>query len=398
MQVIVGFIGLYQLFLGFAGFRLKKEPCVEPINKSFAILVAAHNEEKVIGALLENLEKLNYPKELYETFVICDNCSDKTADIARSFNVLAMERTDLHNKGKGHAIEWMLNKLWLYEREFDGIVILDADNLVSSNFLTEMNEKVSKGHRVIQAYLETKNPYDSWVSLSYAIMYWFMNRVWQLSRYNLGVPNILGGTGMCFETSLLKEIGWGASSLTEDVEFTAKCVEKGIYPTWAHLAIVYDEKPITLWASMRQRLRWMQGHIFCARRYFFRIIALAIKNRNWSQFDAALYLFQPFRFVMYISYLFMLYFQVGTSLIMKLHFTAVLPNWFWISVSILLYLQTPLILWIEKKPLKAYLGYFPYLLFCLSWVPVTIYAFFTSNNQTWIHTKHTRSIKIDDVS
>lgn len=397
-QVLVGLIGIYQVFLGIAGFFLKKEECKQPIEKSFAILVAAHNEERVIGSLLDNLQHLSYPKELYEVFVICDNCTDKTADIVRAHHLQPMERTDALKRGKGHAIEWMLEQLWLQDRHFDGVIILDADNLVSENFLIEMNEKLMNGSKVVQAYLETKNPYDSWVSLSYAIMYWFMNRVWQLARYNLKVANILGGTGMCIETSLLKEIGWGANSLTEDVEFTARCVQREIYPTWAHYAIVYDEKPITLWSSMRQRLRWMQGHIYCARQYFWKLLWISLKNRNWSQFDAAIYLFQPFRFLIYISYLFMLYFQVGTSLINQLHITEILPNWFIISVSIVLYLQAPMMMFLEKKPFKAYLGYFPYLVFSFTWIPVTIYAFFTSNNRKWSHTVHTRSIKIDEIS
>lgn len=397
LQIIVGGIGVYQVLLGCAGIVRKKEERRHAVHKSFAVLVAAHNEEAVVGALLQNLGGLDYPKELYEVFVICDNCTDRTAEIARAHGVHAMVRTAPDRRGKGHAIEWMLEELWAYGRPFDGVVILDADNLVSPNFLLEMNEKLSRGERVIQAYLETKNPYDSWVSLSYALMYWYMNRVWQLARYQLGLPNVLGGTGICIETALLREIGWGAQSLTEDVEFTARCVERGIYPTWAHEAIVYDEKPITLWSSMRQRLRWMQGHVFCARRYFWRLVILAFKQRSWARLDAALYLFQPFRFLLYIVYIFMLYAQVATSLIDRMGVTRLLPDAFWTTVGLLLFLQTPLVLWIERKSWKAFLGYIPYQLFLLTWMPVTVWAFFTSNNQTWSHTQHTRAITIDEL-
>lgn len=398
LQLIVGGIGVYQIMLGFMGYYRKKETKKHPAQKSFAILIAAHNEEAVIGALLENLKKLDYPQSLYDTYVICDNCTDRTAEIAAAHQVRAMERFDSVKKGKGHAIEWMLEQLWLEKRSYDAVVILDADNLVSPNFLLEMNEKLMEGKQVIQGYLETKNPYDSWVSLSYALMYWYMNRAWQLARYHLHLPNVLGGTGICITTQLLKEIGWGANSLTEDVEFTARCVEREIYPTWAHEAIVYDEKPIDLASSMRQRLRWMQGHVYCARRYFFRLVKQAVKNRNFAQMDAALYLFQPFRFMLFIIYSLMVYFQVFTSSFADWGIREVLPDWFWLAVSIFFFLQTPIVLLIEKKPLKAFLGFIPYQFFLLTWIPVTVWAFFTSNNKQWSHTQHTRAIRIEELS
>mgnify|MGYP001176596478 CR=1 FL=1 len=399
LQVIVGGIGVYQVVLGFMGYYRRKETKKHSAQKSFAILIAAHNEEAVIGALLENLKKLDYPKSLYDTFVICDNCTDRTAQIAAAHQVRAMERFDSTRKGKGHAIEWMLEQLWQEKRQYDAVVILDADNLVSPNFLLEMNEKLMEGKQVIQGYLETKNPYDSWVSLSYALMYWYMNRAWQLARYHLNLPNVLGGTGICITTQLLKEIGWGANSLTEDVEFTARCVEREIYPTWAHEAIVYDEKPIDLASSMRQRLRWMQGHVYCARRYFFRLVKHSLKNKNFAQFDAALYLFQPFRFMIFILCSLMIYFQVLTSSLEVWGIREVLPNWFWIGITVFFLLQTPIVLLIERKPLIAFLGYLlPYQLFLLTWIPVTVWAFFTSNNQQWSHTKHTRAIRIEELS
>ncbi len=73
--------------------------------------MAAHNEEQVIGALIENLKNLDYPKELYDIFVIADNCTDKTAQIARDMGVYACERHNPNLRGKGYAIEWMLKEL-----------------------------------------------------------------------------------------------------------------------------------------------------------------------------------------------------------------------------------------------------------------------------------------------
>ena len=100
------------------------------------------------------------------------------------------------------------------------------------------------------------------------------------------MANFLGGTGMCFETNLLKEIGWGATSLVEDLVHDAR-VMRGVYPKFNYDAKVFDEKPLTFKASARQRLRWMQGHFTVARRYFFRAVR-AIKERL-VKLDLALY-------------------------------------------------------------------------------------------------------------
>ncbi len=88
--------------------------------------------------------------------MICDNCTDNTAEIARSLGVYAYERRNPNLRGKGYAIEWMLKELWKLPRSYDAIVMFDADNLVNPDYLTHMNNDLCNGSRVIQAYLDTK--------------------------------------------------------------------------------------------------------------------------------------------------------------------------------------------------------------------------------------------------
>lgn len=398
LQVLTGIIGGYQTVLALFGLVRKKEKADCKPEKSFAILVAAHNEAGVIGPLMDNLQKLDYPRDLYDVYVICDNCTDSTADIVREKGGIAMERFVPDKRGKGHAIEWMLEKLWQQPKEYDGVVMFDADNLAAPDFLIKINNKLCQGARVIQAYLDTKNPLDSWISVSYAISYWYINRFWQLSRYNIGLCNYLAGTGMVFESKLLKEMGWGATSLTEDIEFTVRCVERGIYPTWAHDAIVYDEKPITLKASMRQRLRWMQGHFDCAERYFFKILKKSAKERNISMFDAAVFLFQPMRLLIIIFTSLMMYLQMWMPEFFTFtQLTALLPAWFWFVLNLVLLAQLPVSLLLERAPIKAYLGIIVYPIFIFTWFPIAIVGFFTRKNKDWSHTVHTRGITVEEL-
>ncbi|MFC4304925.1 glycosyltransferase family 2 protein [Cohnella boryungensis] len=399
IQAIAAGIGLYQIALSFFGWYRRKERITHKPTKSFAMIVAAHNEEAVVGALIENLLKMDYPRELFDIFVICDNCTDGTADVVRKYEgVYACERTNPNERGKGFAIEWMLKELWKNPRQYDGIVMFDADNLVATNFLQYMNEDMCNGYRVVQGYLDTKNPHDSWVSAANGITYWFCNRLWQLPRYNLKLSNFLGGTGMCFETKLLKEMGWGATSLVEDLEFTVRCIQRGIYPKFNYDARVYDEKPITFRASARQRLRWMQGHFDVSRRYMLPLLWQGIRTGSIVKIDAALYIFNAFIYL--IGFLVTLALWFDIMLPGDPHLTSIyaqMPLGLSLTIVLYGYLQCPIAMLMEKVHWKMYVKLLMFPVFFLSWWPIAFYAFFTQNNKTWSHTQHTRVIRLEEV-
>ncbi|GIO67026.1 glycosyltransferase family 2 protein [Paenibacillus sp. FSL M7-1455] len=399
LQVFFGLVGLYQLVLSFFGWYRKKESKSHSPQKTFAVIVAAHNEEEVIGALLENLQKMRYPREMYDIFVICDNCTDNTVAITNSFEgVTACVRNNPDKRGKGYALEWMLDKLWKMPKSYDAVVVFDADNLVDVDFLQYMNDDLCNGKQVIQGYLDTKNPNDSWISASNAINYWFCNRLWQLPRYNLGLSNFLGGTGMCFESKLLKEMGWGATSLVEDLEFTVRCIQRNVYPKINFDARVYDEKPLTFKASARQRLRWMQGHFEVTRKYMFPLLKQGIKERSLTKIDAALYVFNSYNFL--IGFLLTIIYYINYMLPTDLNLISIygyLPLWVSIPFSIYGIMQCPLAMYLEKVPWKTYLRLVFYPIFLISWWPITFWAFFTQNNKQWSHTKHTRVVRLEEV-
>ena len=83
---------------------------------------------------------------------------------------------------------------------------------------------------------------------------------------------------------VLKELGWGATCLTEDMEFTMKLCLNDVRVAWANDAIVYDEKPLTLSQSYKQRVRWMQGHADVANRFFFKLVKKGFKERPLARF------------------------------------------------------------------------------------------------------------------
>lgn len=396
MQLIIVFFTLYYFIIAFFGIMRKKEEKILTPKNTFAVIVAAHNEEQVIGQLVENLHVLHYPKELYDIFVIADNCKDKTAQIARESGAIVCERFNLEQRGKGYAMEWMFAKLFRMQRKYDAVVIFDADNLVHPDFLLEMNSRLCKGEKVIQGYLDAKNPNDTWVSGTFAISFWVVNHIWHLAKYNIGLSSVLGGTGMCISSEILHKFGWGATCLTEDMEFTMKVLLKGIRTTWAHDAIVYDEKPLTFKQSWNQRKRWAQGHFDIAGRFIPKMFTEGIRQRDIRILDGVLHLFQPYFLILSTTFVLASYLYSMVPFYTNILYK-VLPVEVWTAIAIGQYVFPILVLAKIKAPLKSwwYLVFYP--LFIYSWIPITLLGFVHRNQREWSHTVHTRSISYKDV-
>lgn len=398
LQLFTGIIGVYQIVMSLFGIWHRRIPIRTVPKQKFAVIIPAHNEELVVGPLIDSIKQMKYPKDLFDIHVIADHCSDHTAYVAANHGAYVHVRENQERRGKGFAIEWMLERLWRRPTRYDAVVMFDADNLVAPDFLAIMNDHLNEGHHVIQGYLDVKNPFDTWVTVSMAVSYWFSNRMWQNARQNLKLSSSLGGTGLCVDMALLQKMGWGATGLTEDLEFGVRCVEAGITPIWAHDAKVYDEKPTQLLASCRQRLRWMQGHFHCARKHMLPLMWSGIRERSFVKFDAGIYLFQPMRFMILFLTSVMLLVQVSAphhTLIS--HLTALLPTQFWVAVNVFLYLQMPLALLLERVNWRAYFGLAVVPFFLWTWGPVTIQAYFTKANRKWAHTAHKRAVRLEEM-
>ena len=398
LQYAVLTIFVYQFIISIFGWIKRKEENAEvyaPVNR-FALIIAAHNEETVIGNIVRNLKRLQYPQDLYDIYVIADNCYDNTAKVAAENGATVLERFDSEKKGKGFAMKWAFDKILNVDGNYNAVGIFDADNLVSPNFLREMNKHLCKGDKVIQGYLDSKNPSDTWVSGNYSIAYWISNRIFQLPRYYLGLCCALGGTGFVMTIDVLKEIGWNATCLTEDLEFSLQLVLRNMKVSWCHEAVVFDEKPISLNQSWRQRKRWMQGQADCAGRYLKYLLSKAFKDRDIIAFDCAVYLLQPLTIV--LSGI------VVLSRFLRFIFTTDPTTWLQskgvLTFIVSLFFTYFMIIFVlaEGKLSRKVLEHF--ILFpCygITWIPIIIQGFFDRKKTVWSHTKHTRAIDIKDI-
>ena len=396
--ILSGITTVYYLAIALTGwFRKKPEKHIpNPHPHKFAVVIAAHDERMVIGKTLDSIINMDYPSELIDVYVVADNCSDNTAEIARSKGVRVHERFDNVFKGKGYALTWIFDIIWATKIEYDAVCILDADNLMNKNYFKEMNKSLNQGHQVIQGYRDCKNPEDSVVSGCYSIAYWLNNRYFQLSRYQMDLSCGISGTGFVVKADLMKELGWDSHCLTEDLEFQLKIVERGIKVAWNHDAIFYDENPITLRQSFKQRTRWMQGHNACASAFLTKLLKMGFKKKDPVALDTAFYLIQPYllSIVWIITIISIVYWSFMSFVSLDYLFTVIKAL---LSMEVLM-LVYGISLFIEKKLTKKILLYlivFPYYLF--TWL-VPIYLGWIRRKQSdWAHTEHTRSMDVTDI-
>jgi len=397
IEVYLVLMNAYLFGVSLFGLRKKRERKITIPEKSFALLVPAHNEEQVVAQTVQSVLAVDYPRELFEIFVVADNCTDATAANARAAGATVLEREDADLRGKNEAVRFAMKHALADERDFDAVIVIDADNVVSKNILSEFNNRLLKGERVIQAYLDTKNPDDTWITWMYAISYWITARFMQLAPAQAGLPCQLGGTGYCIEAETLREHGWDVTALTDDLEYTMKLVLHGINPTWAHDAVIYDEKPLTMGSSMRQRLRWMQGHWDVASRYAGPLFRRAWREKSPSAFHAGLYCLAPTRIVLWgvtLAFVWVPFF-VPQAIGLAIHPWSVLG--IGLGVIGVFFFYPLFLLALERVPLKYYVRYVLMFVFGPTWVACAALGFLRRKRKDWDKTEHTRSLSLAEA-
>lgn len=262
LGIILSVIVIHKVFYFVIGmfFTRKFKPAKE--KHKYAIVIAARNEEEVIGNLLDSIKKQDYPQELVTTFVVADNCTDNTAKIARDKGAICYERFNDKDKTKGYALEYLFEQIEhdYGRKSFEGYFVFDADNLLEKNYISKMNDAFDSGLKIITSYRNTKNFDENWIASTYALHWLRSIRTNHRARSVLHLATNIQGTGFLMSNVIVRD-GWHYTSLTEDRALTADAVAQGYEISYQDEAVFFDEQPINLKVALRQRLRWSKGHL-----------------------------------------------------------------------------------------------------------------------------------------
>ncbi len=253
----------------------------------YAVIVAARNEDKVIGELLNSIQAQTYPKELLDVYVVADNSTDKTAEIAKNHGAYVYERNDNVYVGKGYALDWLFHKIKRdhADQNYEAFIVFDADNVISETFVEEMNKMFDNGYRIITSYRNSKNYADNWITAGYSL--WFLREAKFLNdpRMQIGTSCAISGTGFLVSSEIINNNGgWIHHLLTEDIEFTVSSILDGEQIGYCRNAVLFDEQPTTLHQSYLQRLRWAKGFYQVVANYGSRLFR-GIFKKSFSCYD-----------------------------------------------------------------------------------------------------------------
>lgn len=259
---VVSYLYCYRAGYSVVGFfTTRKFPATNNKHK-YAILIAARNEATVIGNLLDSIAMQDYDSNLITVFVVADNCTDNTAQIAREHGAICYERFDTEHRTKGYALQFLVEEI---RRDYgissyEAYMIFDADNLLKQDYVSRMNESFDAGEKIVTSYRNTKNINDNWIAASYAIHWLRTIRTEHRARSVFRLATRIQGTGFLFASEII-ENGWNYTSLTEDRALSADSVVNGYRISYNNDAEFYDEQPVDLKIALRQRIRWAKGHL-----------------------------------------------------------------------------------------------------------------------------------------
>lgn len=250
----------YQAYYVFVALFKKGKEMVAMKDHKYAVVIAARNESAVIGQLINSIKQQKYPTELVDIYVVADNCTDNTADVARESGATVFERFNRQNVGKGYALDYAFKLIMDLRKNYEGYFVFDADNLLDENYIAEMNKVFDNGYKVITSYRNSKNYDTNWLSAGYSL--WFLREAKYLNnaRMMLNTGCAISGTGFMVSDDIIrKNNGWKHHLLTEDIEFSIDNAIQGEKIGYCGNAVLYDEQPYVFEQSWNQRLRWAKG-------------------------------------------------------------------------------------------------------------------------------------------
>ncbi len=377
-------------------FKKKRSSVINSKKKNFfAIIIAARNEEEVIGKLIDSLKKQNYSSKYFDIYVIVNNCTDNTFEVAKRAGAKSILCTEKVNT-KGEVLKFAFDIL-KDNNNIDAYAIFDADNIVHPDFLSKMNDMLNSGYSVAQGFRDTKNISDNWLTSSYAILYYFQSLFLNESRYNMGRSSFLNGTGFIVKKEVIDKYGFNPKTVTEDVEFTAMCAINNEKIGFATEAICYDEQVSRFAVSWKQRKRWSFGTMECLREYFPTLLKKGIKERNFECFDVSLFSLSVILHVVFnlLPILIVINMFINFN---SLSFDDIFYKIIFACISYLFGVIVRIL--ILKKYNKSFRnnigGILLFDLFVISWIPINFICIFIKSCN-WDSIKHNRNVDIENV-
>lgn len=386
--ILILFTGFYfyqAYYVVIALFKKSKVMTAKKNNK-YAVVIAARNESAVIGQLINSIKQQKYPSELIDIYVVADNCTDNTADVARDAGAYVLERFNRQNVGKGYALDYAFKSIIASDEHYNGYFVFDADNLLDENYVAEMNKVFDNGYKIVTCYRNSKNYDTNWISAGYSL--WFLREAKYLnnSRMMLNTGCAISGTGFMVSDDIIrKNNGWKHHLLTEDIEFSIDNAIEGEKIGYCGTAVLYDEQPYIFEQSWNQRLRWAKGFYQVFAKYGKTLFKSIFTKKSFSCYDMLMTIMPALLLSLASVFINLVFLTVGLinietypEIISETSGAIIMSGVNSYLVLFALGLITTITEWkqINSTPLKKIKYIFSFPIFIFTYIPISIVALF----------------------
>ena len=293
--VYMAVAAVYFFIYTFAGiFPIKhKKEITQKLHK-FAVLIPGYKEDTVIIDVARDATLQNYPADKFEVVIIADSFKPSTIVELKKLPIRVIE-VSFEKSTKSKA----LNKaMEILGDNYDVALILDADNVMETDFLTKMNVAFNRGYKAVQGHRAAKNTNTSFAILD-AVSEEINNHIFRKGHRVLNMSCGLIGSGMAFEYAFFKETMQNVLAVGGfDKELELKLSLNKIMVEYLPEAYVYDEKVQDSKNFSNQRRRWLSAQVTYLRLYFFKGIYHLIFKGNLVFFDKVFQMLQPPRILL----------------------------------------------------------------------------------------------------
>ena len=260
----------------------------------FAILFPAYKEDRVILPVVESFLQQHYPQELYKVIVISDHMQETTNERLAQLPITLL-KANYENSSKAKALNFAMDH---FERdEFDAVVILDADNIVDTNFLLEINKVFDAGVQAIQAHRNEKNR-NTDIAVLDGLSEEVNNSIFRRGHVRLGISSALIGSGMIFNYQWFHDNVKHLVTTGEDKELEVLLLKQRIFIEFLDEVYVYDEKTQGEKGFYNQRRRWLATQ-FAQWGRVFKDLPQAILSGNIDYSDKLIQWVLPPRLILF---------------------------------------------------------------------------------------------------
>jgi cellulose synthase/poly-beta-1,6-N-acetylglucosamine synthase-like glycosyltransferase len=273
--------------LGLASLFYRKPRVTADASLRFLVLIPAHDEERVIGTGLAAILADRRPGD--QVLVVADRCSDATAEIARSYGALVLERGEDEKPGRAEARQAGLE--YARELEWDAVVMLDADSVIDPGFFAGCEAAMATGAPAVQARSESGRGRTLATEASLAA-FTLQGITIPRGRDRLGISVRLRGTGMAIRRDLALKHRFRAPA-SEDLFFTLDLLLDGVRCRHVEAARLRSQGASTWSAFAGQKIRYEAGRMAAARTYVPRLLKRALTRGDATCFEAAWFLATP---------------------------------------------------------------------------------------------------------